>query len=213
MNVNNQKQTAEIMSAYIDEALSVDEMTPLIRLNDSSGEAIAKRYSAATRYHIIGEALRGELSEASMVDVSRQIHEALRNESFDPVEVVAAAKKPLRSTGRFDFSAWLGSFTRPLAGMAVAASVSALVVVSVVQLESPERTQPLASAPISEPADISATLMAAQQPADDATTDAASKEQQMADFNNYLTEHAEFAAQDTIQGRIPYVRAVSYEAE
>lgn len=212
MNVNDQKQSAEIMSAYIDDALSADEMTPLLRLNESSGQAIAKRYSAATRYHIMGEALRGELSEASMVDVSRQIHEALRNESFDSVEV-AAAKKPLRSAGRFNLSAWLGSFARPLAGMAVAASVSALVVVSVVQMESPEHTQPLASAPVSTPADIPATQMAAQQPADDAVTDTASKEQQMADFNNYLNEHAEFAAQDTIQGRIPYVRAVSYEAE
>lgn len=213
MNVNDQKQSAEIMSAYIDDALSVDEMTPLIRLNESSEQAFAKRYSAATRYHIMGEALRGELSEASMVDVSQQIHEALRNESFDSVEVAAAAKKPLRLAGRFNLSAWLGSFTRPLAGIAVAASVSALVVVSVVQLESPENTQPLASAPISTPADTPATQMAAQQPADDAVTDTASKEQQMADFNNYLNEHAEFAAQDTIQGRIPYVRAVSYEAE
>ncbi len=213
MNVNNQKQSAEIISAYIDDALSADEMTPLIRLNASDGQAIAKRYSAATRYHIMGEALRGELSEASMVDVSRQIHEALRNESFDPVEVTVAAKKPLRSAGRFDFSAWLGSFARPLAGMAVAASVSALVVVSVVQLESPEQAQPLASAPVSAPADTPAIQMAAQQPADDAATDVASKDQQMADFNNYLTEHAEFAAQDTIQGRLPYVRAVSYEAE
>ncbi|MDA3869248.1 MAG: RseA family anti-sigma factor, partial [Gammaproteobacteria bacterium] len=171
------------MSAYIDDALSADEMEPLIRLNESSGQTIAKGYSAATRYHIMGEALRSELSEASMVDVSQQIHEALRNESFDPVEVAAAVKKPLRSAGRFDFSAWLDSFARPLAGMAVAASVSALVVVSIVQLGSPERAQSLADAPISAPADTPATQMAAQQPADDAM-DAVSKEQQMADFNN-----------------------------
>ena len=32
-------------------------------------------------------------------------------------------------------------------------------------------------------------------------------------LETYLAEHAEFAAQDTMQGRIPYARAVSYEAE
>lgn len=209
MNVNNKKQTAETISAYIDDALSTDEIESLLALKDASEPTMAQHFSAATRYHIMGEALRGELSEASMVDVSARIHEALRHESFDAVESSAAIKKPVLPARRFDFSAWLGSFARPLTGMAVAASVAALVMVSVVQLESPEGSQQMATSPVSAPADAPATQVATQQSTDDQAT----KEQQMADFNNYLTEHAEFAAQDTIQGRIPYVRAVSYEAE
>ena len=205
MNTENEKQNAERFSAYLDDALNVDEVNLL--LNDTeSVEQSDRHFSTAARYHMVGDALRGELSEASMVDVSAQIHRAIQHESFDAVEAVQVAKPPKRTENRFDFFAWLESFSRPLAGMAVAASVAMLMVVTVVQTQSSETGQQLASSPASLPATI---LTVAQQP-DDELLD---KEQQAAEFDIYLTEHAEFAAQDTLQGRIPYVRAVSYQAE
>ena len=196
MNTDNEKQAAEKVSAYIDDALNVDEIESLVGMHELAEQTVG-RFSVAARYHMVGDALRGELSDASMVDVSAQIHQALRNESFDEIESAKSVKKySLFET----LSAWLESFARPLAGMAVAASVAVLMVVTVVQIESPDGGQQLTASPAALPS---------------ATPDmpAVNQEQQMAEFDSYLTEHAEFAAQDTLQGRIPYVRAVSYQAE
>ena len=200
MKINNEKLAAEKISAYIDDALNADEINTLLETDDS-----IDRISVATRYHMVGDAIRGELSDASMVDVSAQIHQALRHESFDAVDSVKPVTKSLPAKDRFDLFAWLESFVRPLTGMAVAASVAALVV-TVVQVESPESAQQLASSPENLPVP---TLIAKKQPVDNLLN----KEQQAAEFDVYLTEHAEFAAQDTLQGRIPYVRSVSYEVK
>ena len=200
MKINNEKLAAEKISAYIDDALNADEINTLLETDDS-----IDRISVATRYHMVGDAIRGELSDASMVDVSAQIHQALHHESFDAVDSVKPVTKSLPAKDRFDLFAWLESFVRPLTGMAVAASVAALVV-TVVQVESPESAQQLASSPENLPVP---TLIAKKQPVDNLLN----KEQQAAEFDVYLTEHAEFAAQDTLQGRIPYVRSVSYEVK
>lgn len=203
MNTNNEKLAAEKISAYIDDALHTDEVEALLHEDKTSKQT----FSAAARYHMMGDALRGELSDASMVDVSAQIHQALRDESFDAVEAKPAVKKPSSSKNRFDLFAWLDSFARPLTGMAVAASVAVLMVVTVVQMQSPENSQQVATnAPVNLPA---VTLVANKK----LTVDQLSKEQQAAEFDVYLTEHAKFAGQDTLQGRIPYVRAVSYEVD
>ena len=200
MNTNNENLAAEKISAYIDDALNAEEIESLIRMNESV-EQSDEHFSVAARYHMVGDALRGELSDASMVDVSAQIRLALRNESFDAVESMQATKQIKNS---FNLVTWLdnffGSMARPLAGMAVAASVAVLMVVTVVQMESLERGQQLAASPATLPSAIPDIPVVNQK-------------QQMAEFDAYLTEHAEFAAQDTLQGRIPYVRAVSYEAE
>ncbi|MES0327968.1 MAG: sigma-E factor negative regulatory protein [Gammaproteobacteria bacterium] len=209
MNTNNENQAAEKISAYIDDALSAEEVESLIGTNESVEQA-DDHFSVAARYHMVGDALRGELSDASMVDVSAQIHQALRNESFDVVESTRKTK-PVGNS--FNLLALLdnffGSMARPLAGMAVAASVAVLMVVTVVQMESPEGVQQLATSPAALPVVTSDTQIANKQ----SVEDVANQKQQMAEFDTYLTEHAEFAAQDTLQGRIPYVRAVSYEAE
>ena len=204
MNTKNEKNVAEKISAYIDDDLNVDEIELLIGANGSL-EQTDSRFSTATRYHMVGDALRGELSDVSMIDVSSQVREALLNETMVEVESSRSVKKPSLPESRFDFFAWLESFARPLTGMAVAASVAMLMVVTVVQTKSPEDGQQLATSPASVPD----TLIANKRP----TENSYSKQQQVAEFDAYLTEHAEFAAQDTLQGRIPYVRAVSYEAE
>jgi sigma-E factor negative regulatory protein RseA len=207
MNMNNENQAAEKISAYIDDAMNVADIESLFEASDSA-ELTDSHFSVAARYHMMGDALRGELSDASMLDVSAQIHQALRHESFDVV-VSAKPVKKASLENHFDFFTWLESFARPLTGMAIAASVAALMVVTVVQFESPEGGQQLAVLPVVLPAGAPDTLMANKQSVDDS----ANKEQRIADFDTYLTEHAEFAAQDTLQGRIPYVRAVSYQAE
>ena len=195
---NNNEQ----LSAYLDDALSDDEIASLIGQQNSAQKQ--GDFSAATRYHMMGEALRGELSDAAMVDVSSQISEALRNESMDVVST-KSVKTQMSPVPGFSFSAWLESFAKPLAGMAVAASVAVLMVVTVVQMESPEGGQQLAQQSDPLQIEVPKTLVA-----ENPVVNTPSNEH---DFDAYLAEHAEFAAQDTLQGRIPYVRAVSYQAE
>ena len=89
--------------------------------------------------------------------------------------------------------------------MAVAASVAVLMVVTVVQIESPEGGQQLANQSDPLQIEVPETLVA--------ETPVVNTPSNERDFDAYLAEHAEFAAQDTLQGRIPYVRAVNYEAE
>ena len=201
--MNEITKNNEKLSAYLDDALSADQIESLLAEQEASDLA-ENNFSVASRYHIMGEALRGELSDAAMVDVSAQVRQALRHESMDVVESVKRVKAPKISQSRFSFSAWLESFARPLAGMAVAASVAVFMVVTVVQVDSPENGAQLASQ--SAPLQVPAATLVAENPA----INTLSNEH---DFDAYLAEHAEFAAQDTLQGRIPYVRAVSYEAE
>lgn len=196
--MKNKKISAERLSAYIDDDLDEAEIEQLIAEQQSASHS-ERGFSEAARYQMIGDALRGELSDASMVDVSAQVRQALRHESFDAVESAQSTNK--RTTNKFNLVAWLdelfGSMARPLAGMAVAASVAVLMVVTVIQTESPGDVQ----------------QQIAQSESQPVKNEPAVAEQQTTEFDRYLAEHAEFAAQDTIQGRIPYVRAVSYEAE
>lgn len=201
--MNETTKNNENLSAYLDDALSDDQIESLLAEQDASDLA-ENNFSVASRYHLIGEALRGELSDAAMVDVSAQVSQAIRHESMDAIESAKPVKTAKVSQSRFSFSAWLESFARPLAGMAVAASVAVFMVVTVVQVDSTENGAQLASQ--SEPLQVPAATLVAENPAVNTPTNEH-------DFDTYLAEHAEFAAQDTLQGRIPYVRAVSYEAE
>ena len=210
MKTNNEKISAERLSAYIDNDLSAEEIERFVVEYGAATQA-DKMFTEATRYQMIGDALRGELSDASMIDVSAKVREALRNEAFDVIETAPRVKQV---QSQFNLISWLdgffGSLARPLAGMAVAASVAVLMVVTVVQTESPDGVQTLASQSAVQPASTTAPMLASQQPV---SVEPATNAQQVTEFDRYLAEHAEFAAQDTLQSRIPYVRAVSYEAK
>ncbi len=203
MNTKNEKLAAEKISAYIDDALNETEVKALLEANELN-ELDQAHFSVVARYNMVGDALRGELSDASMVDVSAQVRQALSNEAMATAETARPVKASLLSEIRFGFFAWLESFARPLTGMAVAVSVAMLMVVTVVQMDSPNETQQLASSATATPTLVANKPTLADNPL---------SEEKMAEFDAYLIKHAEFAAQDTLQGRIPYVRAVNYEVE
>ena len=99
MNTKNEKPAAERISAYIDDALNLDEIESLFGVNENND----KHFSVATRYHMVGDAIRGELSDASMVDVSTQIHRALSDETFDTAEPARTVSEAIKSKGGFVF--------------------------------------------------------------------------------------------------------------
>lgn len=191
----------EKLSAFLDSDLHQDELMSF------SLSAEPEDADVVQRYQMVGDALRGEMSEASFVDVSHAVREALANENIvdsmtADVEPKAADNTTASSSSKFDWSAWF----RPVAGMAVAASV---VVVMITNFSEQGSVTPLAE---------NANQQSAEQPVQVAV-ERHVDEQRIGDkesmtnknMDPYISQHLEFATQDALQGRLPYVRAVSFE--
>ena len=100
----------------------------------------------------------------------------------------------------------MGSWLKPAGGLAVAATVAMIMVVTLTdqQSETGEAVvadmgqQPLPTTPVSSPVggfgEPELALPAVN-------------------LNSYVNEHSEYAAQDTMHGMMPYARAVSYGSE
>jgi len=200
----------EKISAFLDDAAQPAELAALVQEQNSDSASLG----VAARYQIIGEALRGEVTDAAFVDVSSQVGQALANDVRDPVSpVVSQIKRPL-----LDLSSWGRLLYGPPGGFAVAASVALVMVFAVTQenLDQNSGQNPdqmngaqVASQPSVQPMVVSTPVaVAIENSAGDLP-----RNRSGIDLETYLAEHAEFAAQDTMMGRLPYVRAVSYEAK
>ena len=186
----------EKISAFLDNDIHRDE---LMSFSLSAEQEDAK---VVQRYQMIGDSLRGEVSDSSFVDVSAAVREALANENIaDQVAVAPGTSKSepaTEKTGLFDLSGWF----KPLAGMAVAASVAVVMVVTVTQQEGP------AIAPVATNITAQPEVQLAVESNTPLQTTVENKD---TDLNPYINQHLEFATQDSLQGRMPYVRAVSFE--
>ena len=196
----------EKISAFLDSDLHNDE---LMSFSLSSEAADAK---CVQRYQMIGDAMRSEMSESSFVDVSQAVREALSDESIGNI-VTDTDQAAVTHSSDSDaaVSSWsLSNWLRPVAGMAVAASVAVVVVFSVTG------QAPTGSAPVVANAPANAVQPTLQLAIDNKTiadkTIADSEDSQQLD-PNLIDRHLEFATQDTLQGRLPYVRAVSFESK
>ena len=185
----------EKISAWLDDAVEYGEVNSL---EVDQGEGI----STATRYQMIGDALRGKVSDAAMIDISASVREAISREP-----ALSSSTGPQRSRKRerrplFDFGAWL----RPVGGLAVAATVAMVIVVTLTDQQAENGNavvanvgqQPVQSLPVTTTPPGYANPAVAR-PA--------------VNLNSYVKQHSEFAAQDTMQGMMPYARAVSFGAD
>ena len=185
----------EKLSAFLDNDLHQDE---LMSFSLSSEPEHAK---LSQRYQMMGEVMRDELSDASFVDVSQAVREALANETIEIEQPEQAELKPASkdvSTG-WNLAAWF----RPVAGMATAGLVAVVMVVTL----SSQETGVLS--PVADNAQNNPVVMTA----DVKSTDNKAVVENSKELQPYVNQHLEYATQDTLQGRLPFVRAVSYEAE
>ena len=187
----------EKISAFLDNDMHRDELMSF------SLSAEADDAKVAQRYLMLGDALRGEMSQSSFVDVSQAVREALADENIaeQVTESVSAqaAQAATEKSSFFDLSAWF----KPVAGMAVAASVAVVMVVTVTGQDN------AGIAPVATNTDMQLQVQPAVQLAvEDKTIDGKDT-----DLNSYINQHLEFATQDTLQGRLPYVGAVSFESK
>ena len=186
----------EKISAFLDNDMHRDELMSF------SLSAEAEDAKLAQRYQIVGDALRGEITDASFIDISHAVRAALADENIELESQPQSTATPSDSkkTG-FDLSAWF----KPVAGMAVAASVAVVMVVSLSVQETG------VSAPVATNIEPSATEQLA---VDDSAMDKKLLDKINTELDQHLVnQHLEFATQDTLQGRLPYVRAVGYKVE
>jgi negative regulator of sigma E activity len=189
----------ERISAYLDDGLSSEELDAIGSIESES------EFGIASRYQMMGEAMRGQVSDATMIDISAQVREAIQNEAIQTVEKPARQAVQQPRQPMFDFSAWF----RPLGGLAVAASVALVMVIAVTQVDSPTGSGNM----VAGTDNSIVNTQDAVRPVAVAIEDTRPANQKAVNLDAYLAEHAEFAAQDTLQGRMPYARAVSYESE
>jgi len=234
----------EKLSAYLDGEIHRDE---LMSFSLSGEESDA---NTAMRYQLVGDVLRGEISELSTIDISSAVREALADENIaDQISTQtsssAADSKPILTPNQKDAStntrgSLFGWLSRPVAGMAMAATVAAVMVLSVTQ-QNPETTIPVASndavsvapavavaaqtqssaqspaqfqvqtLPVAVLQNLPSQLAAAPMPQAQSVPAAYNPK-----LNPYLNQH--FATQGSfsqgaLQSRMPYARAVSLESE
>ena len=191
----------EKISAFLDNDMHSDEIMSF------SLSAEAEDAETAQRYQIIGDSLKGELSDAAFVDVSSAVREALANENI--ADSIADKVTPISATAEkvslFDVSSWF----RPAAGMAFAALV-AVVMVAVVSKQDPSSLAPVATN-TNTPSGIQTTTVALDSNTKNTQSIPVQASDAEQNVNPYINQHLEFATQDALQGRLPYVRAVSYE--
>jgi sigma-E factor negative regulatory protein RseA len=197
----------EKISALLDDDLSAKELDELIRVMESGDSNSA----SASRYQMVGEAIRHQFSDASLIDIRSQVSAAIAAESLETESPRDQISKPVQSSGNsmFDLSAWF----RPLGGLAVAASVALVTVVAVMQMEQPGNSRDLiANTEVKNPDATVVNIPATAVAINDRESLTVQQSQNALLLDAYLAEHAEFAAQDTMQGRMPYARAVSYDS-
>ena len=188
------KKTTDLTSALLDGELDPETQQRVIsKMLDSDTDEVGR----FARYRLIGDVIRGE-SSVLATPVAHRVHQALAQEP------VVLAPRPLRS------ARWL----RPVAGVAVAASVAAAAISLAPQLTTTpgagsESMQVAAKQPRIATAPV---LVAARQPAAPAETARwhALNEDLETRLNQLVIEHQEFGGRTGVNGPVPHIGLVSY---
>ncbi len=171
----------EQLSAMVDDELSDAEQALLIRqLSADSGLQLV-----LSRYQMLSDALRNMLPQQVDISFHERVHAALQQE--DTIHAAPPAD-----------TRWY----RPLAGVAIAASVAVVAVLSLqsTREDGAAEVQAVAS---SAPA-IGDYIRAENIPAPAAS---------MRGLDVYLVNHNEYAANRGVQGMLPYVRIIGRDMQ
>jgi sigma-E factor negative regulatory protein RseA len=201
----NKQQRDEQLSALMDNALGEQQLDEFMQ--DLKRDPVADAESAQ-RYRLIGDAIRDELEPSSFMDISSAVHRAIEQEpAYNDVGA------PRQQTISFSLSQLLSGWVKPLTGMAVAASVAmvTLVTFNTVQNSDPaaQSSQLAQSAPVER---VNIEIARNVQVASTLSADKKTFEQQQ-QLNRYMLQHSGYASQATLQGMMPYVHATDAESK
>lgn len=185
------EQEFERLSALIDDELPPSEIGGEVTKLNQHGDA-RERWS---HYHLIGDAMRHEIGPLHSTGLAQSISRQLQDE---PVVLAPAA---IRRTGL--------ARRKTLTGLAVAASLAAVVVVMAPQLINPEgsEAQPTVA---QQPAVENKTFYVAQ---DGTRWELLKKPAVESRLNAYLVNHQERSPASNIKGIMPYATFVSYDGK
>jgi len=205
-NSKRQQQLSAILDNDLDQQEINEFMQDLKRDPDADAESMK-------RYQLVGDVLRDELNAASFMDISAAVHRAVDQEpDFQTVSSPMAAKK--RSKTRLDLSTWI----KPLTGMAIAASVAMVTIVSFNSIETDQANNPSAAlakanVEIKKSTIVPVNPAIASQVRLASTAESKTKAQlQAKQLGDYMMRHSNSAGQSTMHGMVPYVRAVDFDS-
>jgi sigma-E factor negative regulatory protein RseA len=182
----------EQLSAMADDELSAVERPLLLGRLQRDPELRA----CLGRYQLIGEVMRGGIAATATLGVAARVQRALAADS--PMHVPAAGMNNSRPV-------WL----RPLAGVAVAASVAVVAVLSVNSLRETE-TESVPALASGQSAAGSVTPVTQVSESDGEQWERLDPRIDKR-LSGYLVNHNEYAASRGVQGVMPYVRIVGYD--
>ena len=172
----------EQLSALVDDELDAGEEALLLR-RLASDESLRSRFS---RYQLISDALRDHLPEQVVPEFHLRVQAALEDEPGPAVAPAAVAG--------------LGTLVKPFAGLAIAASVA---VVAVLSLQSVRQVDPQSATPTVASAPAGSDYIRAEgQPPP------AVQARSAPHLDAYLVNHNEVAADRGMRGMLPYVQIV-----
>jgi sigma-E factor negative regulatory protein RseA len=189
------EQEFERLSALVDDEISGHEILGEINKLKNNQESL----DIWSRYHLIGDAMRNELGQLHDPDMARLISRRLESEPA----ILAPAARNRHSSKK-----------RALAGLAIAASLTAVAVVMAPQLINPgssEAPNQLASSnqlPISNQKTAKNTIYVAE---DGTRWELLKKPKVESRLNDYLLNHQDLSPSSNIKGIMPYATFVSYD--
>jgi sigma-E factor negative regulatory protein RseA len=180
----------EQISALADDELS-DVERPLLLSRLERDPQLA---ACLGRYRLIGEVMRGS-GDAATLGIAERVQQFLAE---DEIPMPAAARRPLPAR-------WV----KPVAGLAVAASVALVAVLSVNALRSPGSGSVPALATADPPNDDGdqVPVRTAAVPGEQWDRLDPAIDQRL---SSYLVNHNEYASRHGTQGVVPYVRIVGF---
>lgn len=183
------EEIREQLSALVD-----DELTDLERpLLLGRLQRDADLRACMGRYQLIGDVLRGGVTQATGLGIASRVQAALQDTEATQARLESAEESPSRPL-------W-----KPVMGVAIAASVALVAVLSLQNIQQAPQDTPVVARTASDttPPRVAQVNEAAQWDRIEPQV-----EQRL---NGYLVNHNEFAASRGMQGVTPYVRIVGFE--
>ena len=208
--LRREEQLSSILDSALDEAQLTAFMQDLKRNPIDDAET-------SQRYRLMGDTMRDELDQASFMDISSAVSRAVAQEPADNEDGVMLQNN--KTAPAFNLSEWFNRLLKPVAGIAVAASVATVTLltfntvnnestgsnVQLTQSTSVESAKPVSVQTVNP--DIARNVRIAS------TVQVAKKSpQQQKQLNIYMLQHSGYASQSTMQGMMPYVRAADVKA-
>jgi sigma-E factor negative regulatory protein RseA len=197
---------SEKLSAMIDGEMLADELSTTLS-SLTNDEALRQRWN---RYHLIGDAIRGESATLDAISIADRVREQVVDEPAIFSPAASRANKPT----------WLSQWMQYATGAAIAASVTMMAVMVVPNFMAPEsgsaqmakHTTPTATSILNRPTEpyYAEQSYVVNQPI---THWNLGKPGHDGKVNSFFVNQKEFAPMSNMQGMLPYTSVVSYGAQ